>query len=137
MSRIVALADELVAALNLEFGGVAPAQRVYWVAQQLERLTDKRIVVVPTAKAQKQLTRDKSEWELVIDVAVQQKTAITNTALDPLMTLVEQVETYINNTKLTSGRILECRNEPIYSEEHLKQFGVFTSLLVCMYRRWD
>jgi len=137
MSRIVALADELVAALNLEFGGVAPAQRVYWVAQQLERLTDKRIVVVPTAKAQKQLTREKSEWELVLDVAVQQKTAITNAALDPLMDLVEQVETFINNTKLNAGRILECRNEPIYSEEHLKQFGVFTSLLVCTYRRWD
>jgi hypothetical protein len=136
MSRIIQLADELVVALNQAFGPSLPAQRVYWTSEQVERLTDKRIVVVPTSKQRNQLTRGQEQWELVLDVAVQQKIAVTNATIDPLMTLVEQVETFIGNQSLTLGRILEVRNEPIYSEEHLKQFGVFTSLLVCTYRAW-
>jgi|GEM_PF-3019694 len=139
MSQIIDIAAAVATELNSQiFSQAFVAQRVYWTTQRLELLTGMRVVIVPAAYERQQLSRSgKEQKDFTIDVAIQKKVANTLTEMDLLMDLVEEIHDYLNDAELIAyptARIIEVANDPIYSEDHVKQFKVFTSLLVCSYR---
>lgn len=139
MSLVIAVADAVVAVLKAEPLKLE-AMRAYRPEFDLAELTTMRVTVVPKGLEISGSGRNANQHDIRVDVALQQKvTAVDNTALDPLMTLVEQVANQLRLRRLELGGggsaiWVKTENDPIYAPEQLQTKQVFISLLTFTFR---
>jgi hypothetical protein len=140
MAVILDIAESIVAQLNGgSFSQPLTAERHYQAKFELSEMTDLKVSVVPRSLASKTLDRNRDTFDYLIDVAVQQKTDMSQESLDALMTLVEEIADHFRTQPLASypnARCTEVKNEPVYSLEHLDEFRQFTSVITLTYRVW-
>lgn len=140
MAVILDIADSVVAQLNgTTFSQPVTAERHYQPKFELSEMTDLKVSVVPRSLASKTLDRNRDSFDYQIDVAVQQKTDMSQASLDALMTLVEEIADHFRTQPLASypnARCTEVKNELVYSLEHLDEFRQFTSVITLTYRVW-
>lgn len=138
MSVITDIADAVVADLNTgSFSQAFNAARHYLPEFELDDIKDLRVTVVPKAVAIQAIGRNSNQHDVDIDVAVQKKLTKTDaTEIDPLLALVEEIADRFRFKRLMSPDAVWIRtqNEPVYAQEHLDQFRVFTSLLTLTFR---
>lgn len=144
LSLPIQLADAIVAAITTApaatFNQAIAAVRHYRPQFDLEELKSLRVSVVPKAIEIATLGRRSNQHDVSVDVAVQQRVdAADNTALDALMTLVQQIADFLRLRRIdladgSSAVWIKTENTPIYSPEHLEQKQVFTSVLTVTYR---
>lgn len=138
MSVITDIADAVVADLNAgSFSQSFNAERDYLPVFELDDIKDLRVTVVPKGIAIQATGRNSNQHDVEIDIAVQKKLTKTDaTEIDPLMALVEEIADRFRFKRFTSPDAVWIRtqNEPVYAQEHLDQFRVFTSLLTLTFR---
>ena len=138
MSVVVAITENVVTQLNAgSFSQTFTAVRNFLPLYELSDLKSLRVTVVPNATAIEAKARNTTQHDVEIDIAVQQKLSKTdNTTIDPLMTLVEEIADHFRFKRLTSPDAIwmKTENEPVYAQEHLDQYRVFTSLLTLTFR---
>jgi hypothetical protein len=140
MAVILDIADAVVAQLNAAtFSQPVTAERHFQPKFELSEMTELKVSVVPRSLASKSLDRNRDSFDYLIDVAVQQKTDMSQAALDALMTLVEKIADHFRTQPLTAypnARCTEVKNEPVYALEHLDEFRQFTSVITLTFRAW-
>lgn len=117
------------------FGSFAPftAVRDYVPLYDLENLQPGLIVtVMPAAMDESPIARLTIGGNVGIDVGVQDL-APTLAAKDALMLLVEQIKTVMEKGLTLPEAALDCgwlgtENDPIYDPDHMKVYGLFTSV---------
>lgn len=138
MSTVVEIADTVVSELNAaSFSQSFTAVRNYLPLYELKDLKSLRVTVVPKTSALETKSRNAAQQDVEIDVAVQQKPPDTNNGtIDPLMTLVEEIADHFRFKRLSPPDCIwiKTENEPVYAQEHLDRFRVFTSLLTLTFR---
>lgn len=139
MSIVVGLSDAVVSDLNAaSFSQSFTAERHYLPLYDLKALKTLRVTVVPSGNAIEARARRTAQHDVAIDIAIQQKVAGTdNAAIDPLMTLTEEIADHFRFKRLASPDAMwvKTENEPVYAQEHLDQYRVFTSLLTLTFRQ--
>ena len=141
------VADALVTLLNAApvppatgFTPTFTAERAYRPQFDLEELQTLRVSVVPKAIEIQTLGRRANQHDISIDVAVQQKVDVADSAaLDTLMALVQQIADFVRLRRIdlaggSSAVWIKTDNTPIYSPEHLETKQVFTSVLTFTFR---
>jgi hypothetical protein len=140
MAVVLDIADAVVAELNaVPFSQPLVAQRHYQPRFELSEMTNLKVSVVPRSLSSRSLDRGRDSFDYQIDVAVQQKTDMSQAALDALMTLVEEIADHFRTQPLAGypqARCTEVKNEPVYALEHLDELRQFTSVLTLTFRVW-
>ena len=137
MSIIADIADAVVAALNGQsFSQSVTAQREYRVEYNLKDMKDQRVTVVPKAVEMTTAGRGLAQNDIQIDLAVQKKlTAGDNPEIDTLMGLVQEIAEFVRATgRFGDAMWVRAENTPIYSQEHLGEMRLFTSVLTVTLR---
>ncbi len=138
MALIVEIAEAVVTQLNAaSLSQTFTAQRNYLPIYELEHLKELRVTVVPKGIAISSAGRGSNQYDVEIDIAVQQKLTNTTAAeIDPLLALVEEITDLFRLRRLTAPDAVwvKSQNEPVYVQEHLDQFRVFTSVLTLTFR---
>jgi hypothetical protein len=141
------IADAVVTALNAApvppatgFTPTFTAVRAYRPEFDLVDLKNLRVSVVPKAIEITSLGRRANQHDVGVDVAVQQKVDLADTAtLDGLMLLVQQIADFLRLRRIdladgASAMWVKTENTPIYSPDHLETKQVFTSVLTFTFR---
>src|SRR5690606_21936779 len=104
-------------------------------------LAELKVTVVPKRVQITGSTRAASQYDLTIDIGVQQKLAPGNHDVDAevaaLGALVDQIAEHLRRRPLAGfpgAAWVSTTNEPVYSPEHLLEQRVFTSVLSVTYR---
>lgn len=145
MSLVINAADAVAAELNAAppdaFGHEFTATRRVLPVFDLADLTDLRVTVVPKSVEITGSTRATSQYDITVDVGIQQKLAAhsgdVDAQVEALGTLVDRIADYLRRRPLLSFPGLAwvgTRNEPVYAPEHLSEQRVFTSVLTLTYR---
>ena len=145
MSLALNIADAVVAELNAAspgtFDPAFTAVRRVLPVFDLAEMADLNVSVVPRAIDIAGATRSASQYDVQIDIGVQQKLASDGGDLDqqvPLLCeLVDQIAAYLTRRVLQAvpGAVwVRLANDPIYAPEHLSQLRQFTSVLTLTYR---
>jgi hypothetical protein len=136
-SLIIQVADAVVTELTTANLGFTP-QRHYRPQFELAELAELRVSVVPKGVTITSLGRGANQHDIAIDVALQKKVDVADTAaLDGLMNLVQQTADALRLRRLTAMPLaawIKTENAPIYAPEHLENKGVFTSVLTVTFR---
>jgi len=134
----VDIAEAVKEALNGgSFSQAFGAVRAYRPEYDLEGLKDLRVTVVPKALEVAPVSRGSANHNVDVDVAVQKRTGMDTSAVDALMALVEEIADYFRQKRLPDHETavwVGATNEPVYSPEHLREHGVFTSVLTLSFR---
>ncbi len=97
-----------------------------------------RVTVVPSGVIVATASRNQTQRDVAIDVAVQNKLAHEQNAdLDPLLTLAEEIAEHFRGKRLDSfpdAAWVKTEFKPIYAPEHLEQLRTFTSVLTLTFR---
>ncbi|HEX7010619.1 MAG TPA: hypothetical protein VF184_11590 [Phycisphaeraceae bacterium] len=145
MSLITDIADAVAAELNAAPAGTFDpsftAQRRVLPVFDLAELAELKVTVVPKSVQVTGSTRATSQYDITIDIGVQQKLAPGNHDVDAevaaLGALVDQIAEYLRRRPLAGfpgAAWVSTTNEPVYSPEHLLEQRVFTSVLSVTYR---
>jgi len=106
------LADALVSGLNGEtFSQSFTAARKWYVKPQLEDLSSLAVYVIPVGWSEQPVGRARAAITRVVDVVVlKQADPTSNTAVDPLAYLLDEMFTYLVRRSLadTDSRIWVC-----------------------------
>ena len=145
-SIITTIADAVVAAMNgAIFSRAFTAQRSYLPIFDLKDMVDLHVTVVPKGVSTEASSRNASQEEYQIDVAVQQKVdSLQAESIDPLMALVQEIVDFWRLRRVTVGAVpaacVKAANLPVYAPEHLSQLQQFTSIVTLtfrMVRQWQ
>lgn len=143
MALIPDIADAIVAALNGHtFSQPFTAQRAYRPVFDLADMTDLRVTVVPRGVELSVSGRGLAQSDVQIDIGVQKKLASgDNAEIDAQMELVQEIGEFVRATGrfgLPAGAgeavWVKTDNTPIYSQEHLGELRLFTSVLTLTLR---
>lgn len=139
MATIDAIADAVKARLNeTPFSIPFTAERKYLPLFELPDMAMLRVTVVPKGLATTGLSRDTSQNEYAIDVAVQKKVSTEEPAeIDPLCSLVEEIADRFQFRRLgeyPTASWSKTENVPVYSVEHLEEMRQFTSVLTFTFK---
>ena len=138
MPVVVDVADAVVTALNAgSFSQPFTAERAYLPCYELDDIKQLRVTVVPKAIEIQVKDRGTTQDDVAVDIAVQQKlSAADNSEIDGLLTLVQEIADHLRFGQFAAiGAVwVGTRNEPVFAQEHIDQFRVFTSLLTLTYR---
>jgi len=100
-----------------------------------------KICVVPKSMRITGATRAASQYEIAVDIGIQQKLPAGDTDVDThvatLGTLVDQIIDHLRQRPLSAATYatwVSIDNEPVYAPEHLVEQRVFTSVLTVTYR---
>jgi hypothetical protein len=132
VALIVDIADAVAAALNgTGFSQIFTAQRAYVPTFDLKDMKDLHVTVVPRSLEMAAAARGFEITDLQIDVAVQRKLATTDLAeIDALLGLVQEIAEFVRTTRqFGDASWVRTENVPIYSPQHLSEWGQFTSVL--------
>jgi hypothetical protein len=144
MAVVIEIADAVVTALNAaKLSQPVEAQRHYLPEFDLADMDALHVSVVP-AELEEEIADRSRDWaEYKIHVAVQKRVSkqdppgLDATAIDGLMTLVEEIDDLFRHKPLAGygqAHWTKTENKPIYDPKHLKDQGQFTSLLVLTFR---
>ena len=135
-----AVAAELAAAPAGTFTPAITPVRSVLPEFELRDLAELRVTVVPRAIEITSSTRAAGQYDVMIDVGVQQKLgADLDAEVAALGTLVDQIAAYLARRRLAAAPKAHwagIENDPVYAVEHLKQQRVFTSVVTVTYRLW-
>lgn len=139
MNIAIDIADAVVGELNAgSFMQEFTAVRAYRPQYELAELKDLRVTVVPAGVEETSAARTITQRDVSIDVGVQKKLTVADAEeLDPLMALVEELQSFFRRRRLSGYREAICvktANEPLYSVEHLDEFRQFTSVIRLTFR---
>ena len=139
MSLIADIAAAVVAELNARtFSPAFTAVRTYLPVYDLAEMADLHVTVVPKGVTSQQASRDASQFEISVDIAVQKKLAATDNAeIDPLMDLAEEIAEFLRQRRLAAfpaAAWVRTEHVAVYSPEHLEQLRQFTSVMTVVYR---
>lgn len=141
MSLITDIADAVTAEINTGAFLPVQAQRRVLPEFELAQLAEMKVCVVPKSMRITGATRAASQYEIGIDIGVQQKLPPGDTDVDAhvatLGTLVDQIIDYLRQRpleQLPGVSWVSIENEPVYAPEHLVEQRVFTSVLTVTYR---
>jgi len=142
MSLATDMADAVVATLNAAPAGTFSqwfsAQRRVLPEFDLEDLAQLKVSVVPKSVEITGSTRAASQYEIAIDIGVQQKLGKDLDAkVAALGTLVDEMADYLRGRTLDQAPFaawVGITNDPVYAPEHLAERRVFTSVLTVTYR---
>ena len=139
MSLVADIADAVVAELNAHtFSPAFTAVRTYLPVYDLAEMADLHVTVVPKGVTSQQASRDASQFEISVDIAVQKKLATgDNSEIDPLMDLAEEIAEFLRQRRLAAfpaAAWVRTEHVAVYSPEHLEQFRQFTSVMTVVYR---
>ncbi len=139
MAKITDIAKAVKNELNSgEFSQAFTAERHYQPVFELKDMKTLHVTVVPKDVELQLATRNTSQHDCRVDVAIQKKLETTDLAeIDELMGLVEEIISFLAKRKLASAPNalwIKTVNEPIYAAEHMEQFRQFTSILTLTYR---
>ncbi len=113
-------------------------QRSYQPLVELKNLDGVLVTIVPKAIERQRASRAAVQHEYQLDVAVQKKVGAGSdlAELDELMALVEEIADYLTGLDLAecAARFINLGNSVIFAPDHLREKGVFTSLLTVTYR---
>ena len=139
MAKITDIAEAVKDELNGgTFSQSFTAERHYQPVFELKDMKTLHVTVVPKDVELQLATRNTSQHDCRVDVAIQKKLQTSDLAeIDELMDLVEEVVSFLARRKLASfpnALWIKTANEPIYAAEHLEQFRQFTSIVTLTYR---
>jgi len=127
----------VVAELNgHEFSQAFTAVRAYRPEYDLREMADLRVTVVPKAVEMTTAGRGLAQNDIQIDLAVQKKlSSCDNPEIDTLMGLVQEIAEFVRATgRFGDAMWVRAENIPIYSQEHLGEMRLFTSVLTLTLR---
>ena len=128
MSEVVNLAVA-VAGFLTEYN----AEVLYFPTFDLRDLDDLRVVVVPNSTEYKTLSRERHEEILKVQIGFLKRGSEEN--LDDLLRIVEKIGLGFLNRKLGGATCVCVAYNPIYSPEHLRERGQFTSIIELTFRK--
>ncbi len=141
MSLITDIADAVTAEIN---GGAflpVQAQRRVLPEFDLAELTQMKVCVVPKSLRITGATRAASQYEIAIDIGLQQKLTPGDTDVDAqvatLGIMVDEIVDHLRQRPLVGAPYatwVSIENEPVYAPDHLAEQRVFTSVLTVTYR---
>ncbi len=122
MSEVLKMA-ELVTAELKEY----KAELVYFPEFDLRELDEMRIAVVPVGTQYKTLSRSAHEELPKVQIGVLKRCG--EDGLDEMLQFVEKLGLGFLNKKLGGATCVAVAYNPIYSPEHLRERGQFTSVI--------
>lgn len=128
MSEVVNLAVA-VACFLTEYN----AEVLYFPTFDLRDLDDLRVVVVPNSTEYKTVSRERHEEILKVQIGFLKRGSEEN--LDDLLRIVEKIGLGFLNRKLGGATCVCVAYNPIYSPEHLRERGQFTSIIELTFRK--
>ncbi len=128
MSEVVNLAVA-VAGFLTEYN----AEVLYFPTFDLRDLDDLRVVVVPNSTEYKTVSRERHEEILKVQIGFLKRGSEEN--LDDLLRIVEKIGLVFLNRKLGGATCVCVAYNPIYSPEHLRERGQFTSIIELTFRK--
>lgn len=128
MSEVVNLAV-VVAGFLTEYN----AEVLYFPTFDLRDLDDLRVVVVPNSTEYKTVSRERHEEILKVQIGFLKRGSEEN--LDDLLRIVEKIGLGFLNRKLGGATCVCVAYNPIYSPEHLRERGQFTSIIELTFRK--
>jgi hypothetical protein len=140
---ITEITEAVVTALNTYASGIDPvpfvAIRKYVPQFELADLKTLRVVVVPISNESTPATRGKMENDVTVSIGVMKKLeGETESDIDPLVLLAENIATFLDKQDLVSGDMkimwLSSEHKPIYSAQEIQNKKVFTSVIAVTYR---
>jgi len=139
MATIDLIAEAVKARLNdVPFSIPFTAERKYLPIYELPDMATLRVTVVPKGIVTTGISREASQNEYAIDVAVQKKVAAeTPEEIDPLVSLVEEIADRFQFRRLgdyPTAAWSKTENVPVYAVEHLEEFRQFTSVLTFTFK---
>ena len=137
MNIIADIADAVVVALNgHSFSETFTAVRAYRPEYDLREMADLRVTVVPKAVEMTTAGRGLAQSDIQLDLAVQKKLSSgDNTEIDTLMGIVQEIAEFIRAIGRFGDAVwIRTENVPIYSQEHLGEMRLFTSVLTLTLR---
>ena len=142
MALIIDIADAVTAEINAAPGGTfsqdLTAVRKVLPVYELSDLDALKVTVVPKAVEISAASRSSSQYDVAIDIGVQQKLGKDLDAeIVALATLVDEIADYLRQQALAAAPYAVWAgvvNEPVYSAEHLADNRTFTSVLTVTYR---
>lgn len=142
-ATLIAIADAVAATLNAAtFGQPLTAVRSYQPEYGPADTGTLRVSVVPEAVDAERKTRATFEEDHRVSVLFQHRTDMTDSELDALMELVEEVADHLKETPLTGvsgAAAVQCvavSNAPVFAQDRLAELREFCSLLVATYKTW-
>ena len=129
MSEVVNLAVA-VAGFLTEYN----AEVLYFPTFDLRDLDDLRVVVVPNSTEYKTVSRERHEEILKVQIGFLKRGSKEN--LDDLLRIVEKIGLGFLNRKLGGATCVCVAYNPIYSPEHLRERGQFTSIIELSFRQF-
>lgn len=140
---VIPIADAVVHELN-DHAFTLPFMAVRRYRPRLSVKTDldaPRVTVVPRGCVETALGRALVQFDVSVDVAVQRKLdRWDDGAADeaaPLLGLVEEIRAFFRLRRLAlfpDALWIEAVNQPLWSEAHMNELGVFTSVVTLTYR---
>lgn len=139
-ATLIAIADAVAATLNAAtFGQPLTAVRSYQPEYGPADTGTLKVSVVPEAIDAERKTRATFEEDHRVSVLFQHRTDMTDSELDALMELVEEVADHLKETPLSGLSGVQCvavSNAPVFAQDRLAEFREFCSLLVVTYKTW-
>lgn len=108
------------------------AELLYFPEFELHDLDDLRIVVVPAGTQYKTLSRAAHEELPKVQIGILKH--CTEDELDGMLRFVEKLGLGFLNRKLAGGTCVSVIYNPIYSPEHLRERGQFTSVIELVFK---
>jgi len=135
---IADLADTIAADMTADLAaGRFVARRTYRPEHSLESLRDLTVIVVPKAHDRAIANRSAVHHDLTIEIAIMQRPdPLTEAALDALTTLVDELADWLTFRGYPehSAQWQSTACDPIWSQDHLRESQLFTSILTVTYR---
>lgn len=144
MSVVIDIAEHVVATINAaDLSQPVLAVRHYLPEFELQEMDQLRVSVVPAELDEEMADRSRDRAEYKIHVAIQKRVAkqdppgLDTTAIDGLMTLVQEIDDLFRHKPLADfeqAHWVKTENRPIYDPRHLREHNQFTSLLAFTFR---
>lgn len=129
MSEVIRIAEAVAESLEKYH-----AEVLFFPEFELRDLDDLRVVVVPHSTEYKTASRGRHEKILKVQIGFLKRGTEEN--LDDLLQTVEKIGLGFLNRKLGGATCVCVAYNPIYSPEHLRERGQFTSIIELSFRQF-
>lgn len=129
MSEIIRIAEAVAESLEKYH-----AEVLFFPEFKLRDLDDLRVVVVPHSTEYKTVSRGRNEEILKVQIGFLKRGSEEN--LDDLLQTIEKIGLGFLNRKLGGATCVCVAYNPIYSPEHLRERGQFTSIIELSFRQF-
>lgn len=129
MSEVIRIAEAVAESLKKYH-----AEVLFFPEFELRDLDDLRVIVVPHSTEYKTVSRGRHEEILKVQIGFLKRGSEEN--LDDLLQTVEKIGLGFLNRKLGGATCVCVAYNPIYSPEHLRECGQFTSIIELSFRQF-